>query len=359
MYFTRILTASNFTFLARWAKTAYLALNIKKNTVMLLLVIALFITLLGSDLNADLKYEISDLGITQPSEASCINNKGEVAGTILIEREYHVFKWSLAEGISILFQSDGEAIRGINESGQIIGNDSITIGWPESGYMWSSIKSVNSLGIHVCGINNLGSVCGCVYQYGSPERPKPAYYNSFSQLLIIDPTNDLGYQRASFQGRITGLNDHGTIVGEGSVLFRDKPFVKRHHGFLKYNNGSLVDLGPYRPVDINENNHVLLGSFPHGYKISIWDNGNIKDLWNGGFSTLPTSINNHGNVVGQKDNKAVLWKDGELFILEELIENKFGWDSLSEANDINDKGQIVGCGWHQGLYKAFLLTPIK
>ncbi|NML15868.1 PEPxxWA-CTERM sorting domain-containing protein [Azohydromonas sp. G-1-1-14] len=31
---------------------------------------------------------------------------------------------------------------------------------------------------------------------------------------------------------------------------------------------------------------------------------------------------------------------------------------LSRATDINERGQIVGSGWHGGSFSAYLLTPV-
>lgn len=307
-------------------------------------------------LNANEKYEISDLGIAQSSRAFSINNKGEVAGTIITGTttrgpEYHVFKWSLEDGLCLLFKSNGESVRGINELGQIVGNSG-------DGYLWDPNSDVKKV-FHVCGINNLGVICGSTYGYAGP---RPAIYSLCSGLSIIDPTNELGYKRASFRGHITGINSQGTIIGDGDVQYQIKkndPIRKKHHGFLKYSDGSLVDFGEQRPMDLNESNQVLLNSFPYQFIVSIWDNGIFKELWRGKFSTLSTSINNHGDVVGQKSSKAVLWKNGELFFLDDLIEKDSGWSTLSEANDINDQGQIVGNGCYHGIYKAYLLTPLK
>ena len=44
--------------------------------------------------------------------------------------------------------------------------------------------------------------------------------------------------------------------------------------------------------------------------------------------------------------------------LNDLIDNNPGW-VLEEAYDINDKGKIVGLGWIEGNYHAYLLSPIK
>jgi probable HAF family extracellular repeat protein len=42
--------------------------------------------------------------------------------------------------------------------------------------------------------------------------------------------------------------------------------------------------------------------------------------------------------------------------LNTLIPANSGW-FLQEARGINDAGQIVGSGWNNGQYRAFVLTP--
>jgi hypothetical protein len=95
--------------------------------------------------------------------------EGEVAGTISIGRKYYAFKWNHEEGLAIVFESDGEPVRGINELGQIIGNDgsdrnrlnSTFLQSPHGGYLWHSNGNIESLGrtlnrdFHVNGINDL------------------------------------------------------------------------------------------------------------------------------------------------------------------------------------------------------------
>jgi probable HAF family extracellular repeat protein len=51
-----------------------------------------------------------------------------------------------------------------------------------------------------------------------------------------------------------------------------------------------------------------------------------------------------------------LWKNGTRTDLETLLPPGSGWTSLS-AEDINDRGEIVGTGIHNGALHAFLLSP--
>jgi len=56
---------------------------------------------------------------------------------------------------------------------------------------------------------------------------------------------------------------------------------------------------------------------------------------------------------------AVIWENGETSLLYDLLENPEGWKSLNIAEDINDRGEIVGYGIYNGKETAFLLTPCE
>jgi probable HAF family extracellular repeat protein len=81
----------------------------------------------------------------------------------------------------------------------------------------------------------------------------------------------------------------------------------------------------------------------------------------GPHHTIPYSINNSGQVVGTSTNsdRAFLWTaEAGIWDLNDLLDaSGSGW-TLSVAFDINDHGQIVGSGIHNGVGHAFLLTPI-
>ncbi len=69
----------------------------------------------------------------------------------------------------------------------------------------------------------------------------------------------------------------------------------------------------------------------------VWQNGSITML---GAHKLSYSFNNHGDIVGVWDaigGGAVLWRDGNMYLLETLV-NQNGW-GLDRAIDINDSEQ--------------------
>ncbi|MDX2000567.1 MAG: hypothetical protein SF066_22835 [Thermoanaerobaculia bacterium] len=92
----------------------------------------------------------------------------------------------------------------------------------------------------------------------------------------------------------------------------------------------------------------------------VWRKGHswiIQFLETGGGLGLggAMDVNESGWIVGFT-NGATLWTNtGQRYDLNTLIETE-GWD-LASASAINDQGQIVGTGYHNGEIRAFLLTP--
>src|SRR4051794_10842907 len=75
----------------------------------------------------------------------------------------------------------------------------------------------------------------------------------------------------------------------------------------------------------------------------------VTDL---GSSFVPVGVNGTGLVAGAANSHAALWKDGAVLDL-----GTFG-GATSQANDVNDLGQVVGyADTAAGPRHAFLLTP--
>jgi hypothetical protein len=66
------------------------------------------------------------------------------------------------------------------------------------------------------------------------------------------------------------------------------------------------------------------------------------------------AINGLGVVVGTSDSHAVVWNNGVVADLNGMIPANSGW-TLRVATAINDNGDIVGIGRHNGEGRGFLL----
>lgn len=305
----------------------------------------------------------------------------------------------------------------INDSGQIAG--SAGSGIPS--YLLDDDAFIPITGMYVEGINNQCQIVGgsgnraVVWQNGTYTYiPTPADVNSFSNssVLGINTYGDLvGYYNIHNEDRwVSGgsfvwrdgvtseiptlggssvdacdINDLGCIVG-GSSVSGDVAW----HAFT-YMNDQMLDLGvlPNRTDNMRDSrnsseardiNNVgsVVGqatvtdsySYPGAYVEFtrstgfIWRNGLMTELVGlpGCFENVACAVNDLDQVVGRSrysdQMHAWLWENGNTVDLNDLIDPNSGW-VLNIASDINNNGQIVGCGTLNGVYyHQFLLTPV-
>jgi probable HAF family extracellular repeat protein len=83
----------------------------------------------------------------------------------------------------------------------------------------------------------------------------------------------------------------------------------------------------------------------------LWQNGTMTDLGTlGGDNSRAFGINSQGQVVGtaqiaQGDvYHAFLYSGGTMIDLNAQLPANSGWTVISDANSINDNGQIAGTG---------------
>jgi len=123
--------------------------------------------------------------------------------------------------------------------------------------------------------------------------------------------------------------------------------------------------------DINDTGQIV-GTSPSGPwhpTATLWQTDTLALLANppGFNAAIAYAINNTGQVVGDMsygmENEPSYGPDAwiygsqkRMYDLNCLIPRNSGWQ-LRQASDINDVGRIVGAGWHNGLTRAYLLTP--
>jgi probable HAF family extracellular repeat protein len=89
----------------------------------------------------------------------------------------------------------------------------------------------------------------------------------------------------------------------------------------------------------------------------------MKDLGTlGGPGSFANAINNSGEITGWSTSAgaamhAFLYRRGTMIDLNDVTPKGLGW-TLEYGAAINDRGQIAGFGFVNGLPHAFLLTPI-
>ncbi len=251
--------------------------------------------------------------------------------------------------------------RGINDSGQVWGYASIANG--ESHIFITGPNGVGMTDLNVLNdnqtnsaldMNNSGQIVGSL-------NSGNLYITGPNGVGITDLVNINGYNQIT----AVGINDSGQVVAN----FSSDEYS--NHTFITGPNGvGVTDIGTLggnfsSASDINDSGEVVggFGNFRDTHAFITGSNGNdMKDLGTfGGRYSSASAINDLGEVVGiattaDGTSHSFLYSHGgmtDLRLLPAVI--SAGWDGIG-VSDINNNGQIVGRGNHNGHSELFLLS---
>jgi len=297
-------------------------------------------------------YSVTDLGSLGGSSATGyqINDAGAVVGwaeTLTGSQQAFV---SPSGGSLEKLQSPGASdsyAYGINGSNVIVGISYIN-GQPH-GTVWSG-SSVTDLGAGVCAtaINASGTIVGS---------------NGHAFKLVNGAYQDLGTAPGGDWSAAYGVNDSGTVVGDGDLadgLFR---------AMVWNADGSVNELGTLGGANsyataVNDSGEVIGdAATASGYVHAFADIGGVmQDLGTlDGGSSYAYGINDSGVIVGYSwgpddtNPTAFIYWNGVMEDLNSLLPSGSGWQLL-EAFGINDSGEITGIGLFDGQPAVFLLA---
>jgi probable HAF family extracellular repeat protein len=315
-------------------------------------------------------YAIMDLGTLGGTDslAFAVNNHGEVAGFSYDaagrERAF-IYRNGAMFDLGTLGGSEAVAYA-LNDRGQVTGRAHLPGDGAEHAFVWDIASGMEDLGTlggndsAGTGINEAGVVTG---QADTPTGHYHAYvWDPLSGLM-----EDLGTLGTGQVSAARGINEHNQIVG-GSFTGQGTS-----HACL-WTDGVLQDLGGFggpvtRGYAVNDVG-VVVGrsdlpdnSATHAFR---WvNNSPMRDLGTlGGANSSARSINNQLEIVGDSqtaggETHAFIWKNGLMTDLNQLLPSNSGW-VLYTAYGINNKGQIVGWGSHNGSpSRAYLLNRIQ
>jgi probable HAF family extracellular repeat protein len=319
-------------------------------------------TVAAADTVARARYTITDLGDLggDLSVATAVNNLGQVVGYgMTAGGAQHAFVWTNGV-ITDLGTLGGDSSRAnaINDAGTIAGTASRSSGGFGYAVRWRAgviqdLGSSNDFQLSFGnGIDATGRVVGGQRDAGSRDVFGAIFDQPGSATVLRGPAGNLG--------PANGVNARGQVVGQGGYVWQDGA-VTTLPG-LPGSSGSVAQA-------INVRGQVVGSSAVPAtstVRAVLWQDGAVVDIGTvDGISTSrATGINAAGQVVGTADPqchpcpspRAWLWDAGRLTPLDDLLPRASGW-VLREANGINDRGQIVGGGLHDGQWRAFLLTP--
>lgn len=343
---------------------------------------------LAASAHAAPAYQFTDLGAGM---AFAINNLGQVAGTIDIPTPNDYFPYATHAALFSGGQvtdlgtlggkpTSSSYATSINDAGQVAG--------------WSYVPStfVDPRG-HVYGYTSF------VYQNGqmsalSPDNSNRASaINKLGQVAVthgdLSTYTDEDSRTSYIQSQnlhtpinspsggpigVSALNDQGQATGDFRTVNSGSVSSGTQHAYL-YSNGVATDLGALGGANsvgsaINNLGQVA-GSADYDPTRSgathafLYGNGHMTDLGTlGGTSSQGLGINDQGQVVGFSSVskafapiEAFLYSNGQMISLQKLMAPVIGpnW-SLTEATDINERGDITGWGSYNGELHAFVLT---
>jgi uncharacterized membrane protein len=303
-----------------------------------------------------------------------LNEKGEVTGEAVRNwnlnsqtprQESIAFLWREGRLIDLGSLSASERqsrSQGINDQSEVVGLSLAGPGNPPA-FRWRE-NEMTAIGLEdAYAINNTGQVVGYVRRTQGDEAISVAVAWKSGQLTdltgLVNPWN---------------INDAGDIVGFSYVEDRTQASLWRA--------GVLTPLGllpgalTSQAFDINKNG-VIVGTNEFAPPASttdysrafLWQSGRMTELpriANSHTSSEANGINDRGDVVGRSGAtslNATVWLDGAAYDLNELIaadDPLKPYIKLAEALEINNRGQIIVQGTdsrRSGSYSGYLLTP--
>lgn len=321
-------------------------------------------------------YTITDLGVGNEwySEAHGVNNGGWAVGEYepvgALYQHAFLYDGQTTTGLAII--PDVYSIAwGINDSNVVVGEylpDPAFYVYEAFQYSNGVVTGLGFLSSRsyssAHGINGLGQIVG--------ESSTNSTASVIHAVLWDNGTKvDLGVLSGTYSSA-NAINNSGVIVGESSVegTTNSRAFI--------YTN-SMVPLGTLggdysSAKSINEAG-VVVGESTEvtggvtNLQAFIYQNGSMTSLRMqaaalGADSSSASAINNLGQIVGYLGfgqlNQAFLFDGTNMVNLNQYIPASSSFASLSSADGINDKGQIIGSGTlTNGDYHGFLLTPSK
>jgi probable HAF family extracellular repeat protein len=286
--------------------------------------------------------EVIDLGTLEggfESAASAVNRRGQVAGTFLN---------TVPDPFSPFGQAGTEVHAFLWESGVM--KDLGTLGGPETVAYF---------------VNERGQVVGT--SFTSPTA------NPASGLPTLDPflwengkMLDLGTLGGT-SGTPNGLNNRGQVVGL-SNLAGDQTA----HPFLWTKSGGIQDIGTLGGIFgqanwISEAGEIVgLASIPgdQAFFAFLWKEGVLTNLGavDRDACSVAWGINSQSQIVGVSaktcafaaaDRHAFLWDGGNMIDLNSFLPPGAVLQQLTDAYNINDRGEIVGLGVPPGCDDEF------
>jgi probable HAF family extracellular repeat protein len=318
-------------------------------------------------------FEVVDLGTLggRSSRATGVNDRGMVVGEAETAKgRLHAFAWTEGGGMRDLGDLGGgvSVANGVNEGGLVVGEAEDSNGVMRA-FAWSEAAGISAIDAHgsvqsyAHAVNRDGIIVGAAE---FPEGRRAVIWSNGVGMAV----GGLG----EGDSEACDVNDGDVVAGRRQVGSGDDAGSRGFVYYSRSTDAALASVEAARPdgrtaalavnnlgqvtgygEDADGRRRVILYEPVRGMRV-LDTGGNAYSEGRG--------INDGGAIVGAMlrgdadDDHALLWKDGDLHDLNELIDPDADW-VLLEARDINTAGWIVGRGLLDGRERAFLLRPVR
>lgn len=283
------------------------------------------------------------------------------------------FLYSLGVGTTLPVPAglEGAEARGVNDSGVVVGR---AYNLADSGFgpvpLSSSMRAIKTQGGVLTDLGGIRSLASAVNNAGVAAGRSRFGGSDHAALFDAGQVIDLGILSGSFNSSAAAINDNRVAAGTSTSATGISTAAL-------FSQGQVIDIGAALGGGTNSSARGINNSGQVVGQVKVADgsrttaflytNGTFVDL--GTLGGLPFSlardINNAGWIVGSAvyddriEDIPFLRIDGDLIDLNTLISpaTRDGW-LVSDANAINDRGQIAATALRDGKLVAVLLTPV-
>jgi len=309
-------------------------------------------------------YFITDLGTLGGAESRALGLSTGPAQTVgsasRTDGSVHAFVFEKTMTDLGTLGGVSSAATGVNRSGTVVGRAQVA-GGNNRAFVYTPATGIKSLGTlggsqsQAFAINDAGDIVGSSDTANNAASRAFIYRNGAMSLL--------GGTFGGTNSAATALNSGQEVVGWASTAGNATV-----HAFL-YSGGTMTDLGTLgtssEALAVNDGAEVagrstLASGARHAF---FYSGGVMSDLGTlGGANSEATGLNAvFSQVVGTSDiagggTHAFLYEHGTMTDLNSRLPAGSGW-VLEAASAIDDSGEIVGWGRHNGLRHAYRLSP--
>lgn len=340
--------------------------------------------ILFSALEAEVEYEIQDIGTlqTRSSQAIALNNQGQILGWYNVDGTVngkHLFVRNrdgsfheIFEDPSIVYENIPQQHQSIKidwryltDEGKAFGTLTLPNATPIL-FMWDKHNGMVKLGVlpgkEISAINNAGQVLiKCVESYNQNGKiiRQPVIWENGNITKLKGLEGNIGIESEESYG--LDMNNHGDVVGQSVVYISYKNDIYKQVHAVKWINGDAFDLHTTVPKAESTSAATIndLGDVTIGYYLLRADGKLIDHVFY--LNTKPTDTKFF--LIKNSASCAFLDRDGKLVNLagmKAFNDHDCIWMMPKSSISMNDNGEVVSQGRTIfGEEHAMLLTPVK